>query len=376
MVVLVAGKGQPKALDRIGDEAGRPVVGDGVKGVEHRRHVVAAEIGHQPRELGIVVIVENGADAGVAIEIALQMLAPALAALVNQCRIERVRAGVDPLAQMVAVGPGKGRLQQPSVFQGDDAPAHHLEHRVDAAEKTIGNDRVEALAVVIDDPPEIADVVLPAFEQRLEDVALVELGIAGERDHAAGRLIGRRQLLQPDIILRDRAEQGHADAEPDRTRRKIDDVAVLGARRVRLGSAKGAKSFQLVARLMAEQILDRVKDRRGVRFDRDTILRPQHVEIERRHQGRDRSARRLMAADLESVTVRAQVIGVVDHPGRQPQHLALERGQARELVVGFAGCSRPSLTFEGSAASFNSARDAPSSNRFAAKSWPGGDRQV
>jgi hypothetical protein len=44
----------------------------------------------------------------------------------------------------------------------------------------------------------------PAFEQGLEDVALVELGIAGERDHPAGRVMRRdggnptRTRRQPD----------------------------------------------------------------------------------------------------------------------------------------------------------------------------------
>ena len=195
VVVLVAGERQAVALDRVGDEAGRPVVGDGVEGVEHRLHVVAGEIGHQPLQRGVVVLVEDRADAGIAVEVALQMLAPALAALVDQRRIERVRAGVDPFAQMMAVGTGEGGLQQPAVFEGDDAPADHLEQRVDAAEQPIGDHRVEALAVVVDDPPQIAHVVLPAFEQRLEDVALVEFGVARERDHPAGRFVGRNQFF-------------------------------------------------------------------------------------------------------------------------------------------------------------------------------------
>ncbi len=46
VIVLVAGEGQVVALDRIGDEAGRLIVGDAVKGVEHRAHVVPGEIGH------------------------------------------------------------------------------------------------------------------------------------------------------------------------------------------------------------------------------------------------------------------------------------------------------------------------------------------
>ncbi len=176
--------------------------------------------------------------------------------------------------------------------------------------------------------------MLPAFEQGLEDVALVELGVAGEGDHPARRLAGRRQLLQPQIVLGDRAEQGHADAEPDRPGRKIDGIAVLGPRRVGLGTAIGSEMLQLLAGLMPEQVLDRVKDRRGVRLDRDPVLRAQHVEIECRHQGRDRGARRLMPADLEPVAARPQMIGVVDHPGREPQHLALQRPQAGESVAG------------------------------------------
>src|SRR5205807_5292467 len=134
-------------------------------------------------------------------------------------------------------------------------------------------------------------------------------------------------------ILRHRCEQRHADAEPDRAGREVDGFAVLGARRVGLRAAEGAKPLQFFAALMPEQILDRVEDRRGVRLDRDTVLWTQHVEIERGHQGRQRGTRRLVAAHLQPIPVRAKVVGVVDHPGRQPQHLALERRQAGDLVL-------------------------------------------
>ncbi len=304
-----------------------------MKGFENRFHVVAGEIGHQALQRLIVVVVEDGADPGIAVEVAVEMLAPALAALVNQRRIERIRAGVDPFAQMMAVGAGKGRFQKPPIFQGDDAPAHHLEHRVDAPEQAIGNHRVEALAVVVDHPPEVADIVLPALEQGLEDVAFVELGVAGQRNHAAWRILGRHQVLEAKIILRDRGEQSHPDTEADRSGREIDGFAVLGPRRVGLGAAERPKALQLVARLMPEQVLDGVEDGRCMRLDCDAILRAQHVEIERGHQGRQRGARRLVPADLEPVPVWAEMVGVVDHPSRQPQHLALERPETRELVL-------------------------------------------
>jgi hypothetical protein len=195
VVVLVPGKGQAVALDRVGDKAGRPVVLDGVEGGQDRVQVVAGEVGHQPLQGRVVVVVEDCADPGIAVEVALEMFAPALAALVDERRIARVRAGVDPFAQTMPVGPGNGRLQEPPVFQCDDAPAHHLEHRVDAAKEPVGDHGVEALAVVVDDPPEIADVVLPAFEQGLEDVALVELGIAGERIIRPGGSSPSRRFL-------------------------------------------------------------------------------------------------------------------------------------------------------------------------------------
>ncbi len=142
MVVLVPGEGQPVALDRVGDEAGRPVVLDRVKGVEDQFQIVPGEVRHQPVQCRVVMAVEDRADARIAVEVALKMLAPALAALVDERRIERVRTGVDPLAQMMPVGAGEGRLQEPPVFQGDDAPAHHLEHRVDAAKEPVRDHRV------------------------------------------------------------------------------------------------------------------------------------------------------------------------------------------------------------------------------------------
>ena len=92
-----------------------------------------------------------------------------------------------------------------------------------------------------------------------------------------------------------------------------------------------AEVLELVPGLLAEQILDRVEVRRGVRLDRDAILRPQHAEVERRHDGRERGRRGLMAADLQPVGVLAHMVGVVDGPARQPQHLALELARMREV---------------------------------------------
>ena len=106
---------------------------------------------------------------------------------------------------------------------------------------------------------------------------------------------------------------------------------------IALRALVAAEVFELLARLLAEQILDGVEDRRGVRLDRDAVLRPQHAEIERRHDGGERGRRRLMAADLQPVGVLAQMVGVVDGPARQPQHLAFEFAEDGEVGGGDRG---------------------------------------
>jgi hypothetical protein len=49
------------------------------------------------------------------------------------------------------------------------------------------------------------------------------------------------------------------------------------------------------------------------------------MEIEHRHDGGRRRATRLMTAHLQAVAAGAQVIGVVDHPRRQPAQPAIEQ---------------------------------------------------
>ena len=78
------------------------------------------------------------------------------------------------------------RLQAFAVAQLDDAPAAASEEFVEALEHAVGAGRVETLAVVVDDPPQVADVVLRAFDDRLVDITFVELGVADQRDEAPG----------------------------------------------------------------------------------------------------------------------------------------------------------------------------------------------
>ena len=81
-----------------------------------------------------------------------------------------------------------------TVAQLDDAPAAAFEDFVEALEHPIGAGRVEALAVVVDDPPAIADVVLVGLDQAFVDVALVELGIADQRDEPPALFLGHHAV--------------------------------------------------------------------------------------------------------------------------------------------------------------------------------------
>jgi hypothetical protein len=44
-----------------------------------------------------------------------------------------------------------------------------------------------------------------------------------------------------------------------------------------------------------------------------------------------------MPADLEAVALRTQVVGVVDHPDREPEDLLLESGQVLQAGGGISG---------------------------------------
>ena len=332
VIVLVAGERQAEALDGVSDEAVGHVGIDLAQRLQHRLHVVAGEVGHQVLQAVVVVAGEQRLHAGDVADVLGEPLAPGGAALEGERAVKLVGAVVDPLAERLPAGLGEGGLLAAAVLKDHHLPADGLEEVLDLLEQPVRDHTVEALAVIVDDPPEVADIVLPALQQRLEDIALVELGIAHDGDHAAGRAFLRRELVEAHVVLDHRREQRHPDAQPDRAGGDVHVVAVLGARGIALRPAEGAEAFQLGLGLVAEEVLDGVEHRARVGLHGDPVVRPEHVEVERRHQRRHRGAGGLMAAHLEPVPRRPQMVRVVDHPGRQPQHLALERVEASERL--------------------------------------------
>src|SRR5262249_50019114 len=74
-----------------------------------------------------------------------------------------------------------------------------------------------------------------------------------------------------------------------------------------------------------------------MRLYRDAILRPQYVEVESGHDCGERGTRSLMPANFQTVFILAKMIGVVDHPAREPQNLALERSKDSQRVGRWVG---------------------------------------
>ncbi len=156
-----------------------------VEGVEERLQIVAAEVRHQLLQRTVVVLVEHLADARRVAEVATgaarRQAAPPLYASAEyqefgqssiHCRSASPPRRVERLP----------RAARP-YFSVTTLPVHAAEDAVEPKEQAVGDHRIEALAVVVDDPPDIPDVVLPRFEHRLEDIAFVELRVAGEGNH-------------------------------------------------------------------------------------------------------------------------------------------------------------------------------------------------
>ena len=331
MIVLVPGERRLPALDRVGEEDGRLVVVDGVEGVGEGFQALAAEIVHQRVELFIRALVEQFRDIALVANVVHQAFAPGRAALIGEGGIIHVRAGLDPFLQGFAARLLEGFALQDAVAQHNGAPAEGLEDGVDLLPQALMHDAVEALAVIVDHPPCVAQVVLPAFLQAFIDIAFIQLRIADEGDLPAEFHV-LRPALRSDIVLHQRVEGGGRDAEADRPCREVDIVDILGAARIGLRAAPAAEGLELLARLVAHQVLHGVKDGRGVRLHRDAVFRLQRMEVERRHDRHHGRAGGLVAADLHrAFFLGPDVVGIVDRPGRQPEKALFDGLQHVEI---------------------------------------------
>src|SRR5262249_29307899 len=153
------------ALDGVGDEADGLIGRRSGEGLEDQLEIMAAEIGHEPGELGVVMTLDDGERIRVGRQVPAQLLTPRRATLKDERRIELVRAVVDPAPDLPAAGLSENALEQLAVLEQHHLPAEVLEEAGDLHEQPVGYDAVEALAVVVDHPPGVAEAMLPVLEQ-------------------------------------------------------------------------------------------------------------------------------------------------------------------------------------------------------------------
>ena len=249
VVVLVPGDRRAPALDRVGEEAGRPVVVDRREGLGHasprscRRGSPSAP--PAPRRSGASISAVTSPWSPRSSISRRRQTAPPME---GQRRVELVRAGVDPVAAARSPpGSAKAARWSAPYFTRTTSQPKALEDLLDPLPEPLAHHAVERLAVVVDDPPDVAQPVLPALLQAFVDVALVEFRVAHERHHPARRHVAPQSLAR-DVVLHQRGEGGDRDAEPDRAGGEVDVVDVLGARRIGLRAAVAAEVLQLLAR--------------------------------------------------------------------------------------------------------------------------------
>ena len=215
---------QPPALDRVGEDDARPVahrVGL-AEAFDQRAEVVAAEVAEGGQQVGVVA----GEDAD--LEPAPQIL-----------RVGPQEPLVLLVGHRVDAGAQLGQPLQPRpVLDHLHVPAGRLEHAGQAAGRDVRHHAVERLAVEVDHPHDLAELGHHRVGHRLPDRALVELGVADQRDLAAA---DRDVEVPGHVAVGERAPHRRGRADADRPGRVVDRVGVLGPRRVRLEPAELAQ---------------------------------------------------------------------------------------------------------------------------------------
>jgi len=206
---------QGPALDRVCEHDARPVAhraGPAIA-VDQRAEVVAAEVAEGREQLGVVQIAR----------VELEPCAQVIRGRPQQPLVLLVWHLLDALAKL------RPRGEQRPVLDHHAMPSGRLEHRLQPTGGDVGHDAVQRLAIEVDDPHHLAERAHHRVGDRLPAGALVELGVADQRDLAPA---GRHVEVSRDVALRDRAPDRSRRAEPDRARRVVDRVRVLGARRI------------------------------------------------------------------------------------------------------------------------------------------------
>src|SRR5262249_57842693 len=102
----------------------------------------------------------------------------------RQPRVVPARQARGPPGELPAAAAAEGTLEPVAPPQLADAPAVSAKEIAELTRAALGHDAIEALAIDVDDPQQVAESSERLLRQRLPDIALVQLGIAHHRDEA------------------------------------------------------------------------------------------------------------------------------------------------------------------------------------------------
>ena len=169
-------------------------------------------------------------------------------------------------------------------------------------------------------------------EDRLPDVALVELGVAEQRDEAPAGVAAAEVRL--DVAVGQRAEQRRrrSRGRPSRSSSRPGTDPSCGSGRPGARRSRAASSGSGASRRPSRySIACSTGEACGLTETRSSAL--EIARTRARSSADHRRRRRLVAADLERVRRRPLAVRVVDDPHRQPQHAPLDLGEGGQLGV-------------------------------------------
>ena len=180
VVVDMPGNRQPPALDGVRHDDDR-AVGNGFgfgERPENLRDVVPAEVHQQVLEGGVGHVSQHAFHVGSRELAPLDDSAANFRAVgVQQRLVLGVAAGIDPMAQPLAARPLEEFQLLAAVLEPQHLPAFRLEQPRDLRHLAFRGDVVEALAVDVDDPPQVVQPIGAGLADGFRDVALVDLGV-------------------------------------------------------------------------------------------------------------------------------------------------------------------------------------------------------
>src|SRR5690606_16737733 len=131
-----------------------------------------------------------------------------------------------PLTQFFTTRLFKCGPLQCAVFYTDYIPAKRIKNFLNTCKEPFPHNAIKRLAIIINNPPAVAQVIFPAFLQGFINITFVKLRITDKSNHAAGIEVFSPLLIQ-DKVLNNGSKSSYRDTKPDGSGGKIHIINIL-----------------------------------------------------------------------------------------------------------------------------------------------------